>query len=486
MLTRAAGRQRARYAPDADTWDHVVRAAARCGQLEAAALLMRLCRDHAHDPELLARTRCVRGAEGRTLLMLAVRRCDVARAAEIVGACPTPAARAELLACVNSSGGTALHFACHPYREDEDAAVALAELLLGAGADPLATIAADEDEGTAAFQPIHFAATFSVRLVQRLVAAGASIDGDVEDNSTLCCAVGARSTRGVRMIPALVALGARETLGNLVMHGFAVGNDAIKQFACWPVRGTPPSDEEVRAALTALVSVGCSLTAPDVLERTPMDGAARGGNAPVATALLALGVAASTQSLAHGAGHPDIVRVLLAAGAPPGGLVQLDIFAATVTPLMAAAQASAPESVRLLLAAGASVHDSNEDGGTALMHALVCEEDTDSDGTPDVVTTVEALLGAGASVTAHDTRGNTPLHWLARKCATEPWAAAVAQLLLASGADATATNKEGETPAECVGVDGSEDEDSDDSGGEGGGGARDGELRALLLAAERA
>ena len=76
-----------------DTWDHVVRAAAHCGQLEAAALLMRATREHAHDPELLARTRGVRGGEyGRTLLMRAVMRCDVARAAEIVGAAPTPAA----------------------------------------------------------------------------------------------------------------------------------------------------------------------------------------------------------------------------------------------------------------------------------------------------------------------------------------------------------------------------------------------------------
>ena len=88
----------AAYAPDADAWDHVVRAAAHCGQLEAAALLMRVTRAHAHDPELLERTRGVRSGErGFTLLMRAVARGDVARAAEIVGAAPTPAARAELL-----------------------------------------------------------------------------------------------------------------------------------------------------------------------------------------------------------------------------------------------------------------------------------------------------------------------------------------------------------------------------------------------------
>ncbi len=57
-----------------------------------------------------------------------------------------------------------------------------------------------------------------MRLVQRLVAAGASIDGDVAGFSTLCSAAVARTARGVRMIPALVALGACETHGNEVMQ----------------------------------------------------------------------------------------------------------------------------------------------------------------------------------------------------------------------------------------------------------------------------
>jgi len=294
------------HAPDPQTWDHVVRAAAHCGQLEAAAVLMRLCREHAHDPELLARTRGVRGGKlGHTLLMRAVARRDVARAAEIVGACPTPASRAELLACVDSRGWTALHWACSPDREDEDAAGALAEALLGSGADPLARF---RDSNGLDYQTMHIASLWSVRLVQRLVAAGASIDGDVAGNSTLCSAAGARSARGVRMIPVLVALGARETLGN----------EAMQRFAHWPVKGAPPSDEEVRAALAALVSAGCSLTTPHANGRTPMDLAAIKGNASVVTALLALGVAATTQSLAHAFKHPDIHRMLLAAGVGEG------------------------------------------------------------------------------------------------------------------------------------------------------------------------
>ena len=464
-----AGDAPAAYAPDADTWDHVVRAAAHCGQLEAAALLMRATRAHVHDPELLARTRGVRGGEDHdTLLMRAVVRCDVARAAEIVGAAPTPAARAELLAYIEVHGWLALHLACSPVRSDEDAALALVELLLGAGADPLARYR-DPTNGLD-YQPIHIAAHLSARLVQRLVQAGASIDGKVAGNSTLCCAAAAASARSVRMIPALVALGARETLDNVAMHIFAQG----------PAEADPASDKEVRAALTALVSVGCSLTEPNANGNTPMDRAARYGNAPVVRALLALGAAATIKSLAHAVEHPEIVRLLLAAGAPAVGLVRVAAEGLAVTPLMAAALASSLESVHLLLAAGASVHHRNGHGDTALMYALRSEA-TDATTVPRVV---EALLNAGSDVAARDHHGDTPLHVLAHHCATQPWAAGVARLLLGSGADADATNKAGLKPAGCVPDAGEGGEDDEDEGaGKGRAAARD-ELIALLLEAE--
>ena len=446
----AAAAVDAARAPDRQTWDHVVRAVAHSEQLEAAAVLMRLAREHAYDPELLARTRSVRGGGGVTLLMCAVERCDVARAAEIVGACPTPASRAELLACVDFNGRNALHLACDRDREDEDAAVALAEVLLGAGADPLVRAHAAEKS----WQPIHFAAMWSGRLVQRLVAAGASVNGDVAGNSTLVSAAAACDARSVRMIPALVALGARE----------AGVKQAMRTFARWPLEDGSSSDEEVRAALTALVSVGCSLTKKGADGWMPMDTAAHFGNAPVVTALLALGVGATTQSLAHGAAHPNIVRVLLAAGAPLGGLVRLAPGADTVTPLMAAAEASAVESVRLLLAAGASVDRCNERGHTAILYALHSMA-TDAATVPSVVQT---LVAAGTSVAIRDRyTGNTPLHWLALHHAPQPWAAAVARLLLANGASGRLKNMWHDTPAGCVPT-----------------GARDGELYALLRAAK--
>ena len=115
---------------------------------------------------------------------------------------------------------------------------------------------------------------------------------------------------------------------------------------------------------------------------------------------------------------------------------------------MVAASAWELESVRLLLGAGvgASVNRSNEDGATALMFAMASE----STRAAAVLSVVEELLDAGASVYAHDKDGDTPLHLLVICSARQPWAVAVAQLLLDSGAVASATNESDETPAELV------------------------------------
>ena len=442
------------YAPTADTWDHVVRAVGHTRHLGAAAALMCATREHAHDAELLWLTRAVRGGgmERETLLVRAARRLDVARVGEILAACPTPASRAELLACGDRIDRTALHWVCQPRKErHKERALALVELLLGAGADPLARARCTFIES----QPIHLAARWSARLVQRLVQAGASIDGDVAGASTLCEAAVARTALGVRMIPTLVALGARKTLGRTVMYDFA---------AC-PVKGVPPSDGDVAAAIKALKRVGCSLTRPGYRGKSPLDLAADKGNSPVVRALLARGVAATASSLAHAVAHPGVVRQLLAAGAPVEGLTSLRLFdGGSTTPLIEAARTVHLESLQLLLGAGANVNACDEHGRAALMIALRSQ----SADIAAILGVVEALLAAGANVATRDSDGNTPLHHLAAVPHARPctWAAAAARLLLDSGADGRIENNAGQTPAQAVPAT-----------------ARGGELHRLLLEA---
>jgi len=266
--------------------------------------------------------------------------------------------------------------------------------------------------------------------VQRLVQAGASIDGDAEGNSTLIAAAGARTAQGVRMIPQLVTLGARETLGN----------EAMVTFAQPPVEGAQPSDDELVAALIALVSVGCSLTQPDGDGFTPLDWAAHKCNALVVRALLSLGAPATSSSLLHGVEHPEVVRVLLAEGAPVDALV--DLGGQVGSPLMAAVLRSALESVEVLLAAGASVDLSAGNGYTALSYAVM--------GITVDSRVTEALLAAGADVNSRDNFGSTALHFLAACRAQQPWAADAARLLLQRGADACAIDNAGCMPVQRI------------------------------------
>ena len=430
----------------ADTLDHVVRAVARSDFQPQAVRLMLASREHAHDAELLYRTRGVRGAGGRTLLMCAVARRDVARVAEILAACPTPATRAELLACIDDGGRTALHWACAPGGDDdEDAAAALVELLLGAGADPQASARlSDSDEAELELDcepPIHEAARWSARLVQLLVQAGASID------STLCVAARAGTVQGVRMIPVLVALGADE-------YDAA---EAMFDFAQHPVEGAQPTNAEVVAALEALESMGnYRVHEPDDEGLISSDWAAIEGNVPVVRAELSRG-AVVDNLLAHGAKHPELVRMCLVAGAPVDGLIDSrswqggglgekePSYDGSFSPLMAAAHYSVLESVELLLAAGASVDLRSEQGATALMHSVVGP----GSGTFDP-RVVQALLAAGADVTARDKAGDTALHHLASYSAQKPWAVGAARLLLQRGADARAVNKDDRLPSWCV------------------------------------
>ena len=118
--------------------------------------------------------------------------------------------------------------------------------------------------------------------------------------------------------------------------------------------------------------------------------------------------------------------------------------------------------VRQMLARGADVNASNELGITALMSSIRSEH-PDATAIPRVV---EALLVAGANVTACDHDGTMSLHHFTFDSHAQPWAVDVARLLLGAGADGRAVNAAGETPAQCVSA-----------------GAHGGEVHRLLLGA---
>jgi hypothetical protein len=104
-------------------------------------------------------------------------------------------------------------------------------------------------------------------------------------------------------------------------------------------------------------------------------------------------------------------------------------------PLIYAAGEGDSEAVRALLAAGHPIGETSRDGETALHVA----------GIRGDISTVEALIAAGADVNARTPAGATmsmtPLHWAIYHGQTE-----MVRRLLDAGADPAVTNEYGKTP----------------------------------------
>ncbi len=111
------------------------------------------------------------------------------------------------------------------------------------------------------------------------------------------------------------------------------------------------------------------------------------------------------------------------------------------TPLHIAAAAHRPEIVRLLLAAGAGVNVTGKHRRAQPLHyAADGSPESDARAAGRQVSTLETLLQSGANLHAQDKNGATPLHRAVRaRCA------AATQLLLGAGADATLRNRPGST-----------------------------------------
>jgi hypothetical protein len=138
------------------------------------------------------------------------------------------------------------------------------------------------------------------------------------------------------------------------------------------------------------------------------------------------------------AGDLAKVEALLAAGVDPNAEVMMDITVDTVmeTPLCAAALAGHVDIARRLVAAGAQVDKPADDAFTPMLNAA-------TSGWPLMV---HYLHTAGANLNAReDIFNHTPLHKAARLGRTETVA-----MLLALGADQTLRDSSGKTAVETI------------------------------------
>ena len=129
-------------------------------------------------------------------------------------------------------------------------------------------------------------------------------------------------------------------------------------------------------------------------------------------------------------GHSEIVKVLLANGAPINGRARNGN-----TPLTCAVENLNAELVKYLLDNCADVNTQDESGITPLHQAIDCEAEYakslydggDVDASPTIQIS-NVLIDAGANVNAKNNRGETPLRW-----ALDQWHKPAEDLLLRNG-----------------------------------------------------
>jgi ankyrin repeat protein len=170
-------------------------------------------------------------------------------------------------------------------------------------------------------------------------------------------------------------------------------------------RGAHLGDVE---AIRSLVAAGADLEQRDGNGRTPAHVAAFASNDAALEALAAAGAdmnALDDQvydvlTIAAVANDPDMVSLALRLGNRP----DLTTSVYDGTALIAAAHLGHQEVVRRLIAGGAPLDHVNNLGWTALIEAVIL-----GDGGPDHIETVRALVMAGADRSITDREGMTPL-----------------------------------------------------------------------------
>lgn len=168
------------------------------------------------------------------------------------------------------------------------------------------------------------------------------------------------------------------------------------------------------ASIRMLVGTGLDINSRDGNGRTPAHVAAFASNAEAIIALAEAG--ADMNALENGkydivtiaavANDPKILSLAIKHGNDPG--LTTSIYDGTA--LIAAAHLGHQEVVRRLIAAGAPLDHVNNLGWTALLEAVIL-----GDGGPDHLAVVRALVDAGASTKISDRDGVLPLeHALSR------------------------------------------------------------------------
>ena len=184
----------------------------------------------------------------------------------------------------------------------------------------------------------------------------------------------------------------------------------------------PPTDAEYTAytglfaaaakgdvdAVTAHAKDKDALNARDPYRRTPLMVAAYAGRHDAARALIAAGADLNALerdrydvvTIASVADDVDMLRIVLKAGAHPGQTTS----PYDGTALIAAAHLGHVEVVKTLIAAGAPLDHVNNLAWTALIESIVL-----GDGGPNHVACLKALVDAGADVNIPDGNGVSPL-----------------------------------------------------------------------------
>lgn len=195
---------------------------------------------------------------------------------------------------------------------------------------------------------------------------------------------------------------------------FAISQSAAAQ--------TAPSAAEVAAydglhraahlgdldAIRSLIAAGADLNMRDTNGRTPAHVAAFASHDAVLEALAAAGADVNALddqvydvlTIAAVADDPEMVTLALRLGNRP----DLTTSVYDGTALIAAAHLGHQEVVRRLVAGGAPLDHVNNLGWTALIEAVIL-----GDGGPDHIETVRALVAAGADRSIGDRDGVTPL-----------------------------------------------------------------------------